>query len=374
MDLTPRSTLIKLDRIPKYKEVQIKTNGKVSKDVRSAYAKLLGNTNVSAHACSSIFAVSLGTNLSGNLTVSHNELTSTQTAIRSLVEGAICIKYNIAALCSESNDLAMGFDSTTKAFDRHFMEFHLSGCRLGVNNTIQKWRQLFALQETIKHDAISSTDTILKIINSLTNMQQELGIPQTKLYNFKSVCTDNENLNKGATNGIIALLNKERQLQWKKDHPTEPNIADMIAVGKTQSYCHNSTIGCSDHFVHLMSKEYHKRLGTLGYNWSLDVLEQPAHVTSFKNGAAWLAKREFKRVGQGPWKEPFASVTSKHYDSPIVLDKVTPVRYVSTDKMLYTIATHRELFLKWYEVHKHHLTEKDKQDYERYSIYCNLVI
>ena len=324
--------------------------GKITKDIRNYFAKCQSDTLISSNSVAKSLIYGLETNLAGNKKIDEKDYSCRMSAERSLVEGALCVKYRIAIKISKSTNLFIGFDSTSTFFDRRLLEIHLGG-----TDNDQLWVQPIGLKEFVDHDAEFQITMILNVWKEYNDLQLELNEQQTPIWKIQAVCTDNENLNKGKFNGIIKQLNdirKKIHLQDKQNNSNIPDFENIVIKG------------CSDHLIHLISKEVHTRWNILGQNWDIDLLKPDNSISPYKNGIASLSKRIYQRFGTGSWKGSFAGFTSRSGVN-VPIKKVTSVRYCAVDINLMHIYKHQHFFGFWYSAHGNMLTQQDQQDWKK---------
>lgn len=328
-----------------------KVNHQTPLDVRDVFAKMQAILLLPANVCSAAYALSLQMKQAGSLFIPPDELTDPVTARRALVEYALCVKFVIAHLLSYSEDLFLGFDATSTYFNRNFLEIHVGGYNMLHK---QLWIRPIAIVEFLPHDATTQTQLIINAIQQLNDLQQQINTKITKLYNFISMSSDNENLNKGALNGVITKLNQEQRRQYEEGKASGQEIVipyrDLIEKG------------CSDHIINLISKEFHRRIAALGKKWDMEELLPPQASFSYPNRAAWLAMRTYKRCGTGSWKGAFQGFCERLGNS-ISLSKVFSTRYLNVDLQLRSLYRYHQYFQVRYKSMQHSdITQKNHDD------------
>lgn len=122
--------------------------------------------------------------------------------------------------------------------------------------------------------------------------------------------------------------------------------------------------GCGDHLCNLVSKEFERRVAILGIKqWGLKHLESGSPSGPYKTRHTWLMKRISKRFGAMKWKSLFQGMVAHFNYAAVPIPRVTSTRFISTDAMSTTVATHFPLFCRFYNAMETDLTEKDQEDF-----------
>lgn len=188
----------------------IRTNKKYfSPQFLDVVARLYAKYNVSAEFTGECISDVLQSAIVG-LPLSEKDIARRDTILRAVVLSALCLDVGLVKDISRWTVRGFGFDKTSVYHDRHFFELHLMGkCPKG-QYTCTLWR----LHELVP--GRDSLDTLKTLIDEIRTLQKEIGVPETKYYDWNIAVMDNAADGKGDKNGLGVRFDELRKDEYIK--------------------------------------------------------------------------------------------------------------------------------------------------------------
>ena len=277
---------------------------------RAVFAQMLAKCNVSARQCGNVVDI-----ITHGFDARETSNVSKDTANRCLVEGAMCLDHEMAKKLSQTRELYVGIDETSKIDRRSFIELEFGGILEG-----KMWGYIFSLTEVAQHKAKDLVSLIKSTLSKIRKLQKALDCRETQLWDLEYIVFDWTSVNTGRYNGLFKKLKQKRKREWRKK---------TGGIGPLKKF---SMKGCEDHLVALIAKEWDSKVGVLAKHWEDSQLMTSKPRSSVKNGVTELISELTKRL-RGLWKAPFAGYCQSRYTrrkrKPRSFTRVSNTRYVS---------------------------------------------
>ncbi len=130
------------------------------------------------------------------------------TVIRAVVHGGLAAEDKIAIEISKADGLTVGMDKASIKNNARVVEIHTAGKR--KDGTIMKY--LLELRELLAGEGAFSI--LLKTLAHIQDIQKELNIPPTQIWEWTGMVIDNAAEGMGEHNGFAALFNKARKTSY----------------------------------------------------------------------------------------------------------------------------------------------------------------
>lgn len=301
-------------------------------DHRAAFAKLLGHCNLAANQCAEAIKA-----LISPLCAKQYCTPSRDTAQRCLIEGAVCVDLEMAKRLSTSDELYVGIDETSKSDKRSFIEVEFGG----VDERGKLWGHVFRILEVSQHTANDLLKDVVNTLHYVNMLQRKLEMPQTKLYDLRSIVFDWTSVNTGRKKGLYKLLEHKRKKLWRRA------IRNGV-TSRSRKYEKLVMKGCDDHFVALVAKELEKRIGELAKAWKSDCLSTSRPRSSVKNGVTEMLS-EWTKALRKKWKAPLRGFLEQRKRKTFSVTRVSPTRYATFEIAAGELESNLESLLLWVE-------------------------
>lgn len=258
--------------------------------------------------------------------------------------------------------LVLAINGTTKGHRRSFLALRVGGIKDG-----EEWSVTVGVVEMVEgKTAKEQVRAIIELWEDIKSRQVRMGERVKEIYHIHGITFDNSADNRGVKGGVWVELNRARE-----EKACEHGCTCKPLVEK----------GCGDHIMALCMKGWEREIARLAKDWKATHLLPPADTKSYLNRFTSTMKRLSRRFVDGPWAGIWQGFVRLLDERPTPVDRVTRVRFVSTDQMArhaykwYT-HTHNHLpnhhlthqarypyFYLWYAGLEPVLTEKDREDF-----------
>lgn len=173
--------------------------------------------------------------------------------------------------------------------------------------------------------------------------QRELGVAETKLYQFCSITFDWTSSNTGKYAGLGQLLTVKRKKVWEGEQEKNGLLSPLKPL---------LVKGCDDHLAALIATDFERRVAMLGQVWDGTPLAAPSS-SSKRNGITSGLKKLSKQF-RVYWKQDFEGFVWKRLDNfaacnpsapqqrPPTFEKGSQTRYVSFHNLAHTVVKNKD--------------------------------
>jgi len=169
-----------------------------------------------------------------------------------------------------------------------------------------------------------------------------------EIYEIQGIAFDNAADNRGAKGGVWAELNRVRAAKAQSHGRTCKPLVEK---------------GCGDHLMALCSKEWEREIARVAKEWGATHLLPPPDTKNYINRFTSTMKRLSRRFVDGPWACIWQGFVRLLGEQPTPVDRVTRVRFVSSDQMARHAYQWYPYLLLWYNGLEPVLTDKDREDF-----------
>lgn len=172
-----------------------------------------------------------------------------ETALAYLYETFYCCYHQSIFDLSAAKNIQLVLDGSGKQFSRQFLCISfVADFKTG------REKRTYALYEFVTGGAPNIINLVIQVVSYIHEVQQKHNLTPMYLNNIKGLTLDNCSENMGPKNGVAALLEQYRELEWRKRNGNAKYIPLVVK-------------GCDDHKANIISTHYDQRLTKRELSW-----------------------------------------------------------------------------------------------------------